>query len=270
MLHQLSVPHVARLLPGYFIARWDRFIAEVRLDSGKLIRAHCVNPGRMEGQVVAGARAWVRQVDGEKRKLKYTLELLESESRDEKTSLLTGANTTAPHRVISIALRARAIPGFRRFTNLDEEIRVNNHRIDFVLRGKRDHFVEMKNAHLVYPDRRAYFPDSKTKRGASHVRLLSQLVAEGHKASVLFVVQRGDALLSLRPSALHDPDFTAACREAQKNGVRFRAVQLSPSARGYTLTRALPVDLGTYDPKTLEGFRNQHAETSGWKRKPRR
>lgn len=264
-MHRLSVPHLTPLLPGRLVARWDRFIAEVRLDSGEVVRAHCVNPGRMEGQIVVGTRAFVRHVVSKTRKLQYTLELLETAGLDGKP-LLAGANTTAPHRVISVALRARAIAGLRRFVHVDEEVRVGDHRVDFVLRGKRDHFVEMKNAHLVYPDRRAYFPDSQTKRGASHVRLLSELVSNGFKASVLFVVQRGDALLSLRPSALHDPEFAAACRAAQKVGVRFQAVQLRPTVHGYTLLRALSVDLSEYNTSPLELYRAQNQATSGWKR----
>ena len=111
------LPHPTPLIEGRLVARYDRFIAEVRLADGKTVRAHCVNPGRMEGVVEAGRRVWLRYVPSKTRKLAYTWELVEDHDEDGKM-VLTGADTSAPNRIIGAALSTRAIPGFRRYRAL--------------------------------------------------------------------------------------------------------------------------------------------------------
>ena len=266
MLFQIA--HPGPLVAGRLLARYVRFIAEVKLDTGETVRAHCVNPGRMEGQVEIGRRVWLSPAQSDKRKLRYTLELIEDV--DEKgRAILTGANTQAPNRIVGEALRAKALPGFKRFSSLQAEVKDGESRLDFVLNGSVRHYVEVKNAHLVYPDRRAYFPDSKSERARRHVEHLHAIVERGERASVLLVVQRGDSLRSVRPSRLHDPEFADACRAAARAGVRFRAFQVQPTTAGYSVTRTLPVDLGVYDPEPQIPWREEALLHSGWKANPK-
>ena len=263
---ELVIPHERPLLPCRFLARYDRFIASVELD-GEVVDAHCVNPGRMEGLVHPGARAWVSAVPPEsKRKLRYTLELLEIDGR------YVGANTVVPNRLAEILVREGAVPGLRRFRSLQREVRYGeNSRIDLLLeQGSRRHpvrhYVEVKNCHLVYPDGGAYFPDSVSVRAAGHLRELAAVVAAGDKATVLFTVQREDARF-LRPSRLHDPAFADAATEAAAAGVRFRAVTIAPRPDGFHYLGALPVRLGPYATAPLEPFREALAPFSGWRRR---
>lgn len=260
--------HPTPLIAGRLLARYVRFIAEVKLDTGETVRAHCVNPGRMEGQVEVGRRVWLSPSQNPKRKLAYTLELIEDVD-EEGRAILTGANTQAPNRIIGEALRAKALPGFKRYRGLRAEVKDGESRLDFLLDGSKRHFVEVKNAHLVYPDRRAYFPDSKSERARRHVEHLHAIAERGERASVILVVQRGDKLTSVRPSRLHDPEFADACRAASDAGVGFRAFQVQPTIKGYDVTATLSVDLALYDPAPQLSWREKGLLHSGWKANPK-
>jgi len=239
----LTLPHPTPLLEGTLVARYDRFLADVRFPDGRVAPVHCVNPGRMEGLVRPGARVWVsRAPPARRRKLAFTWELVE-----DADGRMVGANTMAPNRIGRALLEARALRGLTRFDELVPERRYGDgSRIDFWLRrGRRETYVEVKNCHLVYPDSRGYFPDSVSARATRHLGELVRVVAEGHRAVVLFTVQRPDAR-SIRPSDVHDPTFAEAVREAAGAGVRFRAVRVRPTPRAYEVLDAIPVDLRRY------------------------
>ncbi len=259
----MLIPHPGPLREARLVARYDRFIAVVELD-GKTVDAHCVNPGRMEGLVRAGARAWVSAVPPEStRRLRFTLELLELDGR------IIGANTNVPNRIAEALVRRRLVPGLRRYRSLEREVRYGQRsRVDLLLRGRRDHFVEVKNCHLVYPDGCAYFPDSVSARATEHVEQLVARVHAGDRASVLFVVQRDDAR-RLRPSALHDPAFAETVWTAAAQGVHLRAIRVRPTPLGYRFLGCVPVDARPYDPAPLERFRARLMADSGWRRRGR-
>jgi sugar fermentation stimulation protein A len=258
----LLIPHPRPLSECRLVARYDRFIADVEFDDGRIVKSHCVNPGRMEGLVRPGARAWVSPApESSKRKLKWTLELLEIDGR------YVGANTQIPNHLAEALIRARLVPGMKRWRSLEREVRYGeNSRIDLLLRGATDHLVEVKNCHLVYPDKRAYFPDSVSARAARHLHELAREVEAGRRASVLFVLQRTDGV-ALRPSRLHDPDFADAARQAADAGVRFRAVRIDPRPDGFEFAGTLPVDLGDYDLDAPARYRSTLDDWSGWKRR---
>jgi sugar fermentation stimulation protein A len=258
----MLIPHQRPLLAGRFLDRFDRFIATVELD-GKVVDAHCVNPGRMEGLVRRGIPAWVSEAPaGSKRKLRYTLELLQLEGR------YVGANTVVPNHLAEVLLRAGALPGLKRFRSLRREVPYGDRsRIDFLLeRGSGEHLIEVKNCHLVYPDGGAYFPDSVSARASGHLEELAREVATGRRATVLFLLQRADGEF-LRPSRLHDPVFADAATRAAAAGVRFRAVRVDPRPEGFAFLGEIPVDLSPYDCRPLEACRDALAPYSGWRRR---
>jgi sugar fermentation stimulation protein A len=217
----------------------------------------------MEGQIRAGARAWITKVEpSSKRKLRYTWELVEEDG------LLVGANTVAPNRIIGELLAARCLVGLRRFRSLRREVAYGERsRVDFVLDGATPHFIEVKNAHLRYADGRAYFPDSVSVRARHHMQALAELVREGAKATVLFTVQRGD-VHAVRPSILHDPDFAAAVREAARAGVRLRGLAIQPTLRSYQVLREIPVETELHAIDDHRRWRDEKLPWSGWQREP--
>lgn len=266
----MRIPHPRPLLPGRLVDRYERFIAEIELDGGQRIRAHCVNPGRMEGLVAPGVRVWVWQVPPDsKRKLRYTWELVEDP--DPAIDMIVGANTVAPNRIVAELLAAKQLPGLRRYRALRSEVAYGERsRVDFVLDGKTPHYVEVKNSHLRYPDGRSYFPDSVSARASHHLEALADLVAGGGaKATVLFVSQRPD-VRAVRPSILHDPTFAATARDVAARGVRFRAVTVQATPKVYEVVGEIPVDLSVYDTDAHARWREQGLRWSGWRRDPRR
>lgn len=248
------------LIEGRLVRRYERFIAEVRVGR-EVVRAHCVNPGRMEGLVIPGARVWLSEAQTE-RALKYTWELIELDGR------LVGANTGLPNALVKRVLEARLLDGFEDVTRVvPEQAFGRGHRVDFLLDTARgEHLVEVKNCHLVYPDGLGYFPDSHSDRAVAHVDALARQVKRGRRATVLFTLQRDDAR-GLRPSALHAPDFAASVRRAAKAGVRFRAVRLVPSLAGFTFDGEVPVDVAPYDVKAVAPWAKALEATTGWQRK---
>jgi sugar fermentation stimulation protein A len=216
----------------------------------------------MEGMVVPGARVWISDSHNPARKVRFTWELIELDGR------LMGANTALPNRLARAVLEARVLPGLSDFEELRAEVPFGRgHRVDFVLTtGDVRHHLEVKNCHLVYPDGYGYFPDSSSERASAHVNALARLVAKGVPATVLFTVQRADAV-GLRPSALHDPPFARAVRAAARAGVSFRCVQLEPTLEGFYFRGELPVDVGLYDSGPLAAFSATFDATSGWERK---
>ncbi len=258
MLYRWPTP----LVPGRLVRRYERFIADIALDAGKTIRAHCVNPGRMEGLVIAGARVWVSESPNATRSLRYTWELIELEGR------LIGANTGLPNRLIGLALAAGRISGLADVEAITPEQPLGrNHRVDFVLtRPGGPHLVEVKNCHLVYADGWGYFPDSKSERAVKHVEALTRVVKRGSRASVYFTVQRDDAR-GVRPSALHAPDFARALRRAATAGLQVRAFQFTPSLEGFDFGGELAVDVAPYDLGPIRGWARALEATTGWVRK---
>jgi sugar fermentation stimulation protein A len=163
------------------------------------------------------------------------------------------------------------MPGMTAWKEMRPEFRINEHsRCDFWMREARgQHYVEVKNCHLVYPDRRGYFPDSVSDRAAKHLRELSELVAAGHKATVLFVVQRADAR-SVRPSDAHDPAFATAAREAQAAGVRFRALLVRPTVEALIVEKLIPADIKPYATTRTDRWRAQNrALAPAWETRKR-
>lgn len=249
-------------MPGRLVRRYERFLADIQLDSGETIRAHCVNPGRMEGLVVPGARVWVSTSPKADRSLRCTWELIELDGE------LVGANTGIPNSVVRALLEHRAIPGFDDTVVVKPEQPLGKgHRVDFVLdTASGPHWVEVKNCHLVYPDGTGYFPDSTSERATSHVEALTRRVQKGERATVIFTLQRL-GVQRVRPSALHAPLFSKAVWAAAKKGVRFIAVELEPSLEGLRFTKMIPVDVEPYDSAPLIAWSRALDATTGWARK---
>lgn len=258
VVHRWAAP----LLGGRLVRRYERFLAEVQLDDGRLVRAHCVNPGRMEGLVIAGARVWLSEAPNAERALRFTWELIELDGR------LVGANTTLPNALVRRVLEGRLIDGFGDVDAVVPEQRFGRgHRADFRLDTRRGaHWVEVKNCHLVYPDGLGYFPDSASERARAHVDALARRVEAGDRATVLFTLQRDDAV-GLRPSALHAPDFARSVWRAAKRGVTFRALRFLPTREGVSLLDEVPVDVQRYDAAALTAWSAALDDTSGWVRK---
>lgn len=231
------------LVPGRLIRRYNRFLADVALDSGAEITAHCPNPGAMLGLKDPGLRVWLEPNDDPKRKLRYGWRLAELPGGH-----WAGIDAMLPNRVVREALEGGRVPDLAAYDNVRPEVKYGtNSRVDFLLTGAGlpDAYVEVKNVHLRRDADWAEFPDCVTARGARHMAELSCMAGAGHRAVLLYLVQRTDCA-RFRLAGDLDPTYAAACATARATGVEVLCFATEISPEGVTLAQPLPVDLAPH------------------------
>jgi len=187
---QFSVP----LIPATLVRRYKRFLADVMLPSGDTITVHCANPGSMLGLNAPGARVWLSKSDNPSRKLAHSWELIEVDFGGGLE--LVGINTGHPNAIVAEAIAAGRIPELAGYATARREVRYGKaSRVDFLLASpdRPPCYVEIKNVHMMRRPGLAEFPDAVTKRGAKHLAELSDMVATGARAVMLYLVQIGSA-----------------------------------------------------------------------------
>jgi len=229
----------APLIPGRLVKRYKRFFADVVLDDGTEVTAHCANTGAMTGIKEPGLKVWLSQSDNPKRKLRYTWELVEAEGT------IIGALPNAANALAEEAVHAGTIAELAGHDSLRREVKYGeNSRIDLLLEsaGQPPCWVEVKNVHWQRGTGIAEFPDGVTSRGAKHLGELSTRVEAGDRAVQLFIVQRSDCH-TLRPAEDIDPVYAQALRDAAATGVEVLAYACHVSTDGITVTDPISVEL---------------------------
>ncbi|MEM9233944.1 MAG: DNA/RNA nuclease SfsA [Pseudomonadota bacterium] len=227
------------------LRRYKRFLADISLPGGEETTVHCPNPGAMLGVAPENARCWVSRSPNKARKLPLTLEIVECPGPD--GSALVGINTHRPNALAEEALRAGRIKGIEADVPLRREVRYGEEksRIDLLAEpeGSPATYIEVKNCHFLRrEDRVAEFPDCVTARGLKHLRELIIMVEQGHRALMLFIVQRGDAE-GVAPAEDLDPKYADGLREAAASGVEIQALRCDVSPTGITATTQVPIIL---------------------------
>ena len=229
------------LVRARLLRRYKRFLADVTLEDGREVTAHCANPGAMTGVAQPGAAVWLEPAANPARKLQWSWRLTELPGGH-----LAGIDTAVPNRVVAEALAAGAIPALAAHARVRAEVRyAAASRVDFLLSGDGlpDAYVEVKNVHLRRTGSLAEFPDSVTARGARHLGDLAVMAAAGHRAVLLYVVQRTDCD-AVALAADIDPAYAKAAAAARAAGVEMLAHATRISRAGVWLDRALPVVAG--------------------------
>lgn len=233
------------LLRGTLIKRYKRFLADVTLDAGadpeSFVTAHCPNPGSMMGLSAPGSEVWLSPARNPERKLRYTWELLRFDGR------LVGINTAHPNKLVEEAVHNAEIPELGNYQSVRREVRYGkNSRIDLLLEGdgRPDCYVEVKNVHLKRDAAggggAAEFPDSVTKRGTKHLVELSDMVAAGFRAVMVYVVQREDCDYFTLADDI-DPAYAAAFAAARTAGVEAICYTCKISVDGIHIAAPLPI-----------------------------
>ncbi|WP_281973799.1 DNA/RNA nuclease SfsA [Ruegeria faecimaris] len=204
------------LVPAHLIRRYKRFLADCRLEDGREVTAHCANPGSMMGLAEPGEKIWLEPNDDPKKKLKYGWRLV-----DHENGHFTGVDTSVPNRALRASLMAREIPELAMYETVRPEVKYGeNSRVDFLLTqpGLQDAYVEVKCVTLSREPGLAEFPDSVTARGTKHLGELTAMVDQGHRAILLYLVQRTDCE-RIALAADIDPTYATAFELAQARGV---------------------------------------------------
>lgn len=223
------------LIPATLLRRYKRFLADIRLDDGREVTAHCPNPGSMMGLAEPGSRIWVEPNDDPKKKLKFGWRLVEADGA------MVVVDTGIANKVVGEALRAGRVP------HLEGEVQAEvkygeNSRADFLItQNERNIWIEVKSVTLSREAGLMEFPDSKTARGAKHLGELANRVRAGDRAIILYLVSRTDGARFKIASDI-DPKYWEAGKDAALAGVETRV---------YCVT-ATPKEV-VFDPRIL-GF----------------
>jgi sugar fermentation stimulation protein A len=228
------------LLEGRLIKRYKRFLADIELLNGEVITAHCPNTGSMRRCQQDDARVWVSKSDNPKRKLAYTWEIVEVDEQ-----YFACINTGLPNKVVGEAIVQGAIAELRGYANQKAEVKYGTgSRIDWLLSDddKPLCYVEVKNVTLLEEDGQGYFPDAVTDRGRKHLYELAEMVAQGHRAVLMFCVSH-TGIQSVKPAMHIDPKYTEAIKEVVAKGVEVLAYQAEVVPEQVKIVKKLPVEL---------------------------
>lgn len=224
------------LIPGRLIRRYMRFLSEVELEDGRVVKAHCPNPGSMMGLKEPGSRVWLEPNDDPKKKLDWGWRLVELPSG------CVGIDTGAANRIVGAALAA-GLAELEGYDVIRPEVKYGtNSRVDFLLRGsdRRDCYLEVKSVTLSREPGLAEFPDSVTARGTKHLGELTGMVAQGHRAVLLFLIQRSDCN-RIDVARDIDPAYGQAFDAARAAGVEMLSFACDVTPEGIEITAPVPL-----------------------------
>ncbi len=224
------------LIPGQLIRRYKRFLTEVKLHDGQIVTAHCTNSGSMKSCLEAGADVLLSKAADPNRKTQYTWEQIKIDGA------WVGINTMHPNYIVWEALKNDSIPGLTGYDEILREVTVHDSRLDIVARNSNETaFIEVKN--VTYKDGNyALFPDAVTSRGLKHLHNLIRIKEEGHRAVMVYIIQRSD-VFKFSPAFDIDPKYACALQEAYASGVEIFPVRCLVSPQSIEVESILPFEL---------------------------
>ena len=203
-----------RLLQGTLIKRYKRFFVDINYRN-KIITAHCPNTGSMMGLLKKGNKTWFSETNNPKRKLKYSLEIIEVEKN------LVGINTLLTNKLVFEALNLKKIKSLIKFDNIKTEVKFSNDtRFDFLISNSKEKcLLEVKNVTLRRNKKIAEFPDAITSRGTKHLDELVNATKKGFQSCILYLIQRQDCK-AFKIAEDIDINYKIAFDKAIKAGVK--------------------------------------------------
>ena len=222
-----------QLISGVLVKRYKRFFVDVKVKN-RIITAHCPNSGSMLGLLDKGNKVWITEAINKKRKLKYTLQIIE------ENGSMVGVNTHLTNKIVNHALQKNLIKDFSNSVKIKSEQVFGEHtRFDFYLEDKNTKsFLEVKNVTLKRKSRIGEFPDSITSRGTKHLNELINATKKGFKAYLLFVVQRNDCD-KFEVAKDIDPIYSKTLIKAVKNKVKVLCYDCKFSSKGIILNKEI-------------------------------
>lgn len=227
------------LLRGKLVKRYKRFLADVALENGDLVTAHCPNTGAMTGCAEPGYKVYLSESTNPKRKLKYTWELAQTFDGD-----FIGINTHNANKLVAEALNNKVIDVFSHVESWKAEVTPPgaDSRFDFACtEAGKTHYVEVKSVTLARGEQ-GFFPDAVTARGAKHCETLAHLASQGVTTSLLFCVQH-TGVKTVHVAEDIDPHYAQAVNRAAQAGVNIMAVSCLIDEQKILINQSLPIIL---------------------------
>ena len=226
-----------KLISGLFVKRYKRFFVDIKIKN-KIITAHCPNTGSMYGLLKKGNRVWISKSNNPKRKLKYTLEIIENKNSK------VGVNTQSTNKIVHHALQNNLIDEFNNISEIKPEIKFGlNTRFDFFVSNKRyKAFIEVKNVTLSREKDLAEFPDAVTTRGLKHINELLKASKKNYKIFILYLIQRDDCKFFTVAKDI-DPNYSTALKKAVKNKLKILCYDCKFSSKGIKLNKKIKIKI---------------------------
>tara|TARA_B100001540_G_scaffold296306_1_gene297886 strand:+ start:104 stop:793 length:690 start_codon:yes stop_codon:yes gene_type:complete len=219
------------LFKGKLIKRYKRFFTDIKLNNS-IITAHCPNTGSMKGLLDEGNNVWVSKNDDPKRKLKFTLEMIEA------NNMLIGVNTHRANKIVHHGLKNKLINEFKSIDKIQSEFKYSNDtRFDFLCDNK---LLEVKNVTLLRDSKIAEFPDAVTSRGTKHLKNLINSIKKGYKPFVLFLTQI-QGINNFKIARDIDYNYFKNYIEAKKAGVVFLAYRCMLSEKEIKIEKKINI-----------------------------
>mgnify|MGYP001315557437 FL=1 len=202
------------LISGELIKRYKRFFVDIKVNN-KVITAHCPNTGSMMGLLKKGNKVWFTESNDKKRKLKYTLQIIEVNGKK------VGVNTHLTNKIFYEALLDGQIIDITKSDILFKEKKFNqNTRFDFFIKkNEKGIFIEVKNVTLSRVRNIAEFPDAVTERGLKHLNELIVAKNRGFDIYLVFIIQREDCK-KFKIAGDIDPKYKKLLTFALKNKLK--------------------------------------------------
>ena len=222
-----------KLISGELVKRYKRFFVDVKIGS-KTVTAHCPNTGSMMGLIKKGNKVWLSKSTNPKRKLKYTLEIIEQDNNK------VGVNTHSTNKIVYHALVNSLMQYFKNLKVIKQEVKYGkNTRFDFlVVKKKKKIFIEVKNVTLLRNKGIAEFPDSVTSRGLKHIKELLHAEKRGFLIFIIFVIQRTDCNKFTLAKDI-DPKYCEFLTKAVKKKLNVLCYDCKFSSKGIRLNRRI-------------------------------
>jgi sugar fermentation stimulation protein A len=226
------------LIKGKLIRRYKRFLADVELENGEVVIAHCTNSGSMKTCIEEGAPVYLTPVNDPKRKTKFTWEMIFINNG------WIGINTSTPNLLAFEWIKSGVIDKLKGYTTVKREVKFGDSRFDvFAENDTEKCFIEVKNV-TMKAGNFARFPDAVTTRGLKHLETLLKVKQSGMRAVMLYVIQRMD--VDIFGSARDiDPNYANALVKVHQQGVEIIPVQVKVTPRKIEFYRELPFDLSS-------------------------
>ncbi|MCZ6831048.1 MAG: DNA/RNA nuclease SfsA [Gammaproteobacteria bacterium] len=221
---------------GTLLRRYQRFLADVELDTGEMITAHCPNTGAMTGCAEPGRPVWLSRSDSKTRKYSHTWELVETAAG------LACVHSARANKVVLEALQDNRVEELAGYAELRSEVKYGaGSRVDLLLSDEgRRCYVEVKSVTLYQEGGIGAFPDAVSTRATRHLRELQAVVESGDRAVIFFCVFHS-GIQRVRAAAEIDPNYARALAQALAAGVETLAWGVEISPQQIRLQQALPV-----------------------------